>query len=106
MSQQEMDQVRAFLAQSPADRSWAEMREMYDSLGAIFPTPDDVVHEQLDVAGVPAEWADPPGAAADRAILYLHGGGYVIGSIASHRHLVAAVARRRSTHFRPPSRTP
>jgi epsilon-lactone hydrolase len=93
MSQQEMDQVRAFLAASPANLSWAELREMYDGLGATFPTPDDVVHERLDAAGVPAEWSDPPGAAADRAILYLHGGGYVIGSISSHRHLVAALAR-------------
>ncbi len=93
MSQLEMDQVRAFLAQTPANLSWAELRAVYDGLGATFPTPDDVVHERLDAAGVPAEWSDAPGTAADRAILYLHGGGYVIGSIASHRHLVAALAR-------------
>ena len=93
MSKAEMEQVRAFLAQTPADLSQAELRAMYDNLGATFPTPDDVVHERLDAAGVPAEWSGPPGAAGDRAILYLHGGGYVIGSIASHRHLVAALAR-------------
>jgi len=93
MSQQEMDQVRAFLAQTAANPSLEEQRAMYDGLGAIFPTPGDVVLERLVAAGVPAEWSDPPGAAPDRAILYLHGGGYVIGSIASHRHLVAALAR-------------
>jgi len=93
MSQQEMDQVRAFLAQTPANLSQAELRAMYDGLGATFPTPDDIVFEHVDASGVPAEWSYPPGAAADRAILYLHGGGYVIGSIASHRHLVAALAR-------------
>ncbi len=93
MSQQEMDQVRAFLAQTPADLSLVEQRAMYDGLGATFPTPDDIAHEPADADGVPAEWSDPPGAAADRAILYLHGGGYVIGSISSHRHLVAALAR-------------
>ncbi|HEY2482149.1 MAG TPA: alpha/beta hydrolase, partial [Caulobacteraceae bacterium] len=70
-----------------------EQRALYDGLGATFPTPDDVILERLDAAGVPAEWCDPPGAAEDRAILYVHGGGYVIGSIASHRHLVAALAR-------------
>jgi len=71
---------------------------MYDGLGATFPTPDDIAHEPADASGVPAEWSYPPGAAADRAILYLHGGGYVIGSIASHRHLVAALARAAGAH--------
>src|SRR5258708_37880128 len=93
MSQQEMDQVRAFLTQTPANLSWAELRAMYDGLGATFPTPDDVVLEHVDAAGVAAEWTDPPAAAGDRAILYLHRGGSVLGSIRSHRPLGAARAR-------------
>jgi acetyl esterase/lipase len=93
MLQQEMEQVRAFLAATPADLPTVELRALYDGLGATFPTPDDVVLERVDAGGVPAEWSDPPGAAGDRAILYVHGGGYIIGSIASHRHLVAALAR-------------
>ena len=43
--------------------------------------------------GVRAEWTSTPGAASDAAILYLHGGGYVIGSLDSHRHLVAEAGR-------------
>src|SRR5207253_11051350 len=39
----------------------------------------------------------PPGARADAATLYLHGGGYVIGSPRSHRHLAAAIARAAGT---------
>jgi acetyl esterase/lipase len=97
MSKAEMEQVRAFLTASPADLSLADLRAMYDSLGTMFPTPDDVAHERLEVGGVAAEWSVPPGAAKDRAILYLHGGGYAIGSIASHRHLVAALARAAGT---------
>jgi acetyl esterase/lipase len=93
MSHQEMDQVRAFLANTPDNLSNEELRALYDGLGATFPTPDDVVIERVDAGGVPAEWSRPPGAAADRAILYLHGGGYVIGSLGSHRHLVTALAR-------------
>jgi acetyl esterase/lipase len=93
MSKHEMEQVRAFLAATPADLPITELRVLYDGLGATFPTPDDVVLERVDAGGVPAEWTDPPGAAGERAILYVHGGGYVIGSIASHRHLVAALAR-------------
>jgi acetyl esterase/lipase len=45
------------------------------------------------VSGVPAEWIVPPGVAADRVILYLHGGGYVSGSINTHRAMVARIAR-------------
>ena len=93
MSKQEMEQVRAFLAATPADLSTAELRVLYDGLGATFPTPEDVGLERVDAGGVPGEWTDPPGAAGDRVILYVHGGGYIIGSIASHRGLVAGLAR-------------
>jgi monoterpene epsilon-lactone hydrolase len=34
----------------------------------------------------------PPGAAADGALLYLHGGGYVVGSVVSHRALASNLA--------------
>lgn len=44
-----------------------------------------------------AEWVDATGegeaAGHDRAILYLHGGGFVVGSIDSHRQLVARLSR-------------
>ncbi|HXU98884.1 MAG TPA: alpha/beta hydrolase [Caulobacteraceae bacterium] len=93
MSQSEIDHVRAFLAQTPANLSQDELRAAYDGIGAAFPTPPDVVLETIEIGGTPAEWSTAPGAAGDRAILYLHGGGYVIGSIASHRHLAAALGR-------------
>ncbi|HEY7851724.1 MAG TPA: alpha/beta hydrolase [Caulobacteraceae bacterium] len=93
MSVSEIDQVRAFLAQTPADLSQAELRAVYDGIGAAFPTPADVTLERVTANGVAAEWSITPGAAGERAILYLHGGGYVIGSIASHRHLAAALGR-------------
>ncbi|MGH7781316.1 MAG: alpha/beta hydrolase [Candidatus Binataceae bacterium] len=53
----------------------------------------DVKCMSVEAAGVPAEWVEPPGAAADRVILYLHGGGYVAGSITTHRAMVARIAR-------------
>ncbi len=40
--------------------------------------------------GLAAEWILPAGAGApDRAILYFHGGGYVLGSIQAHRGIVS-----------------
>lgn len=55
--------------------------------------PADVTCEKVDAGGVPAEWISAPGATADRVILYLHGGGYVVGSINTHRAMVSRIAR-------------
>src|SRR6266849_10180075 len=53
----------------------------------------DVSCEPVNAGGVPAEWIAAPGAGQDRVILYLHGGGYVIGSINTHRAMIARIAR-------------
>jgi len=54
----------------------------------------DVVMEGIDAAGVPAVWHTAPGAAGDRVLLYFHGGGFILGSSNSVRHLTAALASR------------
>ena len=56
-------------------------------------------YEKVDAGGVPAEWFIPDGADPSRALLYFHGGGYVLGSIESHRDPVTrlAVAARMRT---------
>ncbi len=53
----------------------------------------DVKCEPVNAGGVSAEWIAAPGAEPDRVILYLHGGGYVTGSINTHRAMVARIAR-------------
>jgi acetyl esterase/lipase len=40
----------------------------------------DVKIESVDLDGVPAEWQIVPGAMEDKVILYIHGGGYIMGS--------------------------
>jgi monoterpene epsilon-lactone hydrolase len=55
--------------------------------------PADVICEKVSAGGVDAEWIAAPGASADRVILYLHGGGYVIGSINTHRAMISRIAR-------------
>ena len=55
--------------------------------------PSDVICEKVSANGVDAEWIAAPGAAADRVILYFHGGGYVLGSINTHRAMVSRIAR-------------
>ncbi|MDO8431579.1 MAG: alpha/beta hydrolase [Candidatus Binatus sp.] len=53
----------------------------------------DVKCEPVIAGGVSAEWVEAPDAEPGRVILYLHGGGYVTGSIITHRAMVARIAR-------------
>ena len=50
-----------------------------------YPIPEDVKIETTDAGGVPAEWQIAPDAVKDRVLLYIHGGGFVLGSPCSHR---------------------
>jgi phosphinothricin tripeptide acetyl hydrolase len=85
--------VRAHLAKLPPPESLtiAERRAQYERAEKAFPTPPEMKVEHVTAPSAPAEWLAPPGARDDAAILYLHGGGYVIGSPRSHRHLAAAI---------------
>jgi len=69
-----------------------ELRLMTDQMAALFPLPEGVSFEEVDVDGVGGEWVKAPGSGDGTGILYLHGGGYAVGSPSSHRHLAAAVS--------------
>jgi acetyl esterase/lipase len=53
----------------------------------------DVRCEPTIAGNVKAEWLVPPGADTERVLSYFHGGGYVMGSINTHRAMVARMAR-------------
>jgi len=72
----------------------AEMRAAMDAMSAAIPPPEDITHTPVDAGGVPAEWSSADVADSGRVVIYFHGGAYVMGSIASHRILVAHIARR------------
>jgi len=86
--------VRAHLAKLPPAESLtlAEIRAQYERAERAFPIAPEVKVEHVTVPTIPAEWLRPPAANGGRVILYLHGGGYMIGSPRSHRHLAAAIA--------------
>lgn len=56
------------------------------------PVLEQVDFESVDAAGVPCEWCRPKDAAPERTLVYLHGGGYVLGSVDSYRELIARLA--------------
>jgi monoterpene epsilon-lactone hydrolase len=67
------------------------MRAIFEEL-SVAPEAD-IQCERVTAGGVDAEWVCAPGAATDRFVLYLHGGGYVIGSVKTHRDLMARISR-------------
>lgn len=86
--------LEMFKAQPIAgERTIEEQRAGIDAIAAMNPLPADVKCTKVDANGVPAEWIDAPGADRNRVVLYVHGGGYVIGSVASHRELTARISR-------------
>src|ERR1700732_2778822 len=66
--------------------------------GELTAEPGGVDYLEIEVAGLPALWAVPKGSTQDRVLLCLHGGGFVSGSIYTHRklfgHLAKAVGAR------------
>jgi acetyl esterase/lipase len=69
-----------------------ESRQALDAMCGRFPVPDGVSLHQGKVNGVSVEHVLPRGADPDRVIVYLHGGAYTMGSLASHRALAARIA--------------
>jgi epsilon-lactone hydrolase len=81
-----------FAAREAPPRPLEEARAGADGFSANFPPPDGILAEPADVGGVPGEWVTAPGSTDQRTIVYLHGGGYVMGSVASHRGAAARIA--------------
>lgn len=100
MSGAESLQIRSYLlaqkAAQGAPPPLDELRAFYDVLienyvGHSIPLPEGTQVESVDADGIPAAWIYPPDADAKRTVLYLHGGAYILGSIKSHRDLVARI---------------
>ena len=93
MADPEIVALRAKLATRVRAPEIAQRRKDFDARSQEYPVAADVTIEPVTANGVPAEWSATPDAARDGAILYLHGGGYVIGSLVSHRHMVSEIGR-------------
>jgi epsilon-lactone hydrolase len=64
-----------------------------ESWGDLTAEPRGVDYLETEVAGRPAIWAVPHGSPADRVLLCLHGGGFVGGSLYTHRKMFAHLAK-------------
>jgi monoterpene epsilon-lactone hydrolase len=75
------------------DPTVAQQRDGYDNFGDLMPLASDAEAVETDLGGVPAMIVDATGGSAATTVLYLHGGGYVIGSFRSHQGFIGALSR-------------
>jgi acetyl esterase/lipase len=70
-------------AETPDDESW----------GDLTAEPRGVDYLETEAGGRPAMWAVPKDSRPDRVLLCLHGGGFVSGSVYTHRKLFGHLAK-------------
>lgn len=70
-----------------------EMRASYAMLGELGTTPAGVTWTEVNAGGVPAIWADADGGSTDRVLMYVHGGGYVIGAADYYKNFTGHLAK-------------
>lgn len=78
------------------DAETADVNELRASLKKIVRYTRKARHVSVDeteITGLYAEWLRPDGAPADKVLLYLHGGAYVVGDCSTHRQMVSHIAR-------------
>jgi monoterpene epsilon-lactone hydrolase len=84
------DPVRRHWTRSAARlQGLADTTQPWESLTA---EPTGVGHREVDADGTPALWVEPEGADKSAVLFYIHGGGFVSGSVMTHRKLVGHLA--------------
>ena len=77
----------AFAAEVPLEKQ----RQVLDQMGAAAQRPAGLEVRRAPLAGLTTEWLTTPESSERQVILYLHGGGYVMGSCDSHRALAGNI---------------
>jgi epsilon-lactone hydrolase len=93
MAHQGMTVISQFLRESGILSGSVEaQRRGMDEMAANAEPPEDCTVEAGILGGRPVERIVPTAAVENRAVLYLHGGAYCIGSPATHRNLAGRLA--------------
>jgi hypothetical protein len=85
--------MRTMIALQPKADLGPAGRAAFDELMEKTPSAEGVTYEAATVGGVPGWWCRPAAADVGPAILYLHGGAYVLGSTQSENRTAAALSR-------------
>jgi len=97
-SQAMQDLIDAFWEQRKASASQPPLtleqrRAAFAPAGRLHPVPDDVLVREVTAGGVPAHWLAAPEADTGRVLVFLHGGGFELGSLRSDGELAARLGR-------------
>ena len=95
MSQQQLEKLVGIIRNqaSLGTQSIEISRQFMDEAGSKFAVPDDVALTPFTIGTIDVEFLDAPNIDQNKVLLYFHGGGYVSGSIKSHRYLMQNLSR-------------
>ncbi len=95
MADPELDQLIGMMRAGELDFADepVKIRAIFDALTGAFPVAEDLRFSPITLGGVGGLKVTSPGVADDAALLYLHGGAYVVGGSHSYRGLAAELGR-------------
>jgi monoterpene epsilon-lactone hydrolase len=95
MASDEAIKVREMLEGLPVleNLSLDDLRISGEGFATTATEPEDVTYRLVNANGVPAEVVTPAASARDRYVLHMHGGGFVMCSVASHRRFVGHLSK-------------
>jgi monoterpene epsilon-lactone hydrolase len=95
----ELEKVIALVKGRAVDESQGATegrRRSFEQMVDGFSIDVPATYKRVNAGGVTAEWVTAEGVPESRVVLYLHGGGYIIGSTRTHRPLMAELSRASS----------
>ena len=95
MSNEQLDTIRKNLAENPifpADANLDQIREIFDNMGNSLPQTGNISDTVISEQKFSGMWVVVKDTEHQRAILYIHGGGFVTGSPKSHHELMSRLA--------------
>ena len=94
MASAELQKVLDLMAERPIGGGATDIQGMRAGMEeSSFPATEAATVTPVDANGVPGEWVTVAESDPNRRLLYVHGGGYVIGSPVTHRRLCEDIAR-------------
>jgi monoterpene epsilon-lactone hydrolase len=89
-AQELLDELRRDLAERLED--FADPKDVYEEAMSEFPAPEGAALRRLELVGVPTLRDTAPGAADEVGVVYMHGGGFGVGSAESNQDLLARLS--------------
>ncbi|MHA1378553.1 MAG: alpha/beta hydrolase [Candidatus Helarchaeota archaeon] len=101
MPSKEIEQIKTLLKSSKMfekdqegiEATLEKRRKSLERIAKMLRIKKDIKCETFKIKDIPAEWVIAPNASDERVVLYLHGGGYILGSIDTHRELASRISR-------------